>query len=84
MSVGKRTGTDQPLTEHDVADRLDKAAVRVLTILMQTRELGLMADVKQSRYLTNALNALAAELVSWGIDPVPLREGPAGPGPSIR
>jgi hypothetical protein len=75
MSVGKRSSADQPLTEHDVAERLDKASMRVLTILMQTREMGLMDKVKHSRYLTNSLNALAAELVEWEITPVPLKAG---------
>lgn len=79
MTVGKRTGTDQPLTEHDVAERLDKAAARVLTILIQTREMGLAVDVLQSRYLSNILNALAAELQVWAIEPVPLKEERARP-----
>jgi hypothetical protein len=37
--------------------------------------MGLMDKVKHSRYLTNSLNALAAELVEWEITPVPLKAG---------
>jgi hypothetical protein len=82
VSTGKRLSTDRPLTEHDVAERLDRAALRVLHILVDARQLGLMEEVKQSRYHTNSLNALAAELGTWGVQPVPLRGEPhtAGPG----
>lgn len=74
-SVGKRTDREQPLTEHDVADRLDKAALRVLRIMMDARQLGLMKDIKLSRYLTNALSALRAELDLWEVDDAqPLRD----------
>ena len=73
MSVGKRLSTDQPLTEHDIAERLDKAALRTYRILAETREMGLADAVKHSRYFTNIASALAAELAAWGIEPVPLR-----------
>lgn len=75
MALGKRTSTDDPLTEHDVAERLDHAAVRTLRILMDVRQTeGLYEAVRGSRYLTNSLNALAAELVTWEIEPEDLRE----------
>lgn len=74
-AVGKRTSTDQPLTEHDVAERLDKAAMRVLKILVEVREMDILPLVKSSRYLTNSLNALAAELQAWDIEPVPMKAG---------
>lgn len=74
MAAGKRTGTDEPLTEHDVAYRLDKAAIRILRILMDARQLGIADEVKTSRYLTNSLGALVAELQTWGVKPEPLRD----------
>lgn len=74
----KRTSADQPLTPDDVAERLDKAALRVLRIMYDIRENGgpeLLAQVRSSRYLTNAVNALAAELAmdDWNIEPQSLR-----------
>lgn len=73
MSLGKRLGTDEPLTEHDVAERLDRAASRVLRILWDTRQLGLAQQVRASRYLTsNTLGILRAELDLWDIEPAPL------------
>jgi hypothetical protein len=74
MASGKRTSTEHPLTEHDVAERLDHAAMRTLGILMLARDFGMMEDVKASRYLTNSLNALIAELELWKIKPIPLEE----------
>ena len=67
---GKRTSTDDPLTEHDVAERLDHAALRTLRILMETRQQGLMPAVSSSRYLgSGLLDMLAAELQEWGATP---------------
>lgn len=66
MAVGKRSSTNEPLTEHDVAARLDKAALRVLQILMEIRQLDMMDQVKASRYTTNAMDLLANELATWG------------------
>lgn len=63
----KRCSTTDPLTPDDVAERLDHAALRVLRILMDVRQIeGLCDAVKQSRYLTNTCHDLAAELVVWG------------------
>lgn len=73
MAVGKRLDKDEPLTEHDVAERLDKAALRTYRILWDARALGMVDEVKASRYLTNIINALAAELAEWGIEPHPLK-----------
>lgn len=74
MAVGKRSSTSDPLTEHDVADRLDKAGLRVLRIMMDVRQIpGAQEAVKSSRYLTNVLNALAWELQEWGFTPQELR-----------
>src|SRR5580693_8523901 len=70
MAAGKRLNTSEPLTEHDVADRLDRAALRVVRIMMDTRQLGMMEQVKHSRYLTGVLNMLAAELKLWDVEPV--------------
>lgn len=82
MAVGKRLSTEDPLTEHDVAARLDKAALRTYRILVEVREMGLKDQVKSSRYLTNIINALAAELQAWEIEPRELpparREGTNG------
>ncbi len=73
MAMGKRTSADQPLTEHDIAARLDRAAMRVLRILMDARQIdGLMDAIKGSRYLTNTLNGLAAELQAWDVEPMAL------------
>lgn len=67
MAVGKRSSPDEPLTEHDVAERLDRAAIRVLSIMMDVRQTeGLYESVKASRYLTNSLDLLAEELRLWG------------------
>lgn len=67
----KRTDTDQPLTADDVAERLDKAMLRVVRIMYDTRQMpgDLMEQVKASRYRTNIGNMLAAELATWGIEP---------------
>lgn len=68
-SPGKRLRTSDPLTEHDVADRLDKAALRVVRIMTDARQQGYAEAVKHSRYLTNVLGILAAELQLWGVQP---------------
>lgn len=67
--MGKRLSKDEPLTEHDVAERLSRAALRVTNILMSVRqEPALMEEVKHSRYLLGGmLEALADELKEWGI-----------------
>jgi hypothetical protein len=69
VSAGKRLSASEPLTEHDAAERLDRAALRTVSILMDLRQLGMMDLVKHSRYLTNSLNMLAAELELWGVEP---------------
>jgi hypothetical protein len=69
VAPGKRLNTADPLTEHDVAARLDKAALRTVHILMEMRQLGMMEPVKHSRYLTNTLSMLAAELQLWDVEP---------------
>lgn len=68
-SPGKRLHASDPLTEHDVAERLDKAALRVVRIMSDARQQGYMDAVKHSRYLTGALNLLAAELDLWDARP---------------
>lgn len=66
MSTGKRLSTDRPLTEHDVAERLDRAALRVLNILTDARAAGIQTAVGGSRYLAaNALESLTEELDVW-------------------
>jgi hypothetical protein len=65
MAVGKRTSTDQPLTEHDVAERLDRAALRLLRLLIEIRNLGIVEQVKGSRYHTNALDLVEKEIATW-------------------
>lgn len=67
-SIGKRTSADQPLTEHDIAERLCHSAMRTLKILMDVRqhEGDLFTDVKQSRYMNGTLELLAEELQRWG------------------
>lgn len=76
MTAGKRLSTDEPLTEHDFAERLDKAALRLMRIMWDARRLELMEPIKSSRYLTNIVYALRAEMDLWDIDPQPLREEP--------
>jgi hypothetical protein len=66
---GKRLSTADPLTEHDVAERLDNAAMRVVRIMLDARQTGLAGPVKRSRYLTNSLSMLAAELEAWNAVP---------------
>lgn len=66
MAVGKRHSTDQPLTEHDVAERLTHAALRTYTILVQMREQDMMDVVKSSRYHhPELLQMLRDELEAW-------------------
>lgn len=67
MAVGKRLSTQDPLTEHDVAERIDKAGLRLLRILLDVRQLGVMEEVRSSRYFTNVLSLLAEELDEWGV-----------------
>lgn len=78
MAVGKRLSTSEPLTEHDVAERLDHAALRLLRIMYDLRENSpeLVGPVRASRYWTGAVNALAYELArdEWNVEPHPLRE----------
>jgi hypothetical protein len=69
MATDKRHSTAEPLTEHDVAERLDRAALRVLRIMIDAENLGIVTEVQHSRYLTNALSWLAGELGRWGIEP---------------
>lgn len=68
-SPGKRLSTADPLTEHDVADRLDKALLRAIRIMSDARQQGYMDLVKRSRYLTNTPGMMAAELKLWGAEP---------------
>lgn len=73
MSAGKRYDTSEPLTEHDVAARLNRSAERVLRIMWDTRQLGLAKQVRDSRYLTHdVLGHLRAELDLWDVEPRPL------------
>lgn len=66
MSVGKRTSTAEPLTEHDVAERIGRSMLRTLTIMQQARDLGLMPAVKSSRYYALGLpEMMQAELEQW-------------------
>lgn len=69
MAVGKRLSASDPLNEHDIAERLDRAAFRTLRILMDVREHGVMDAVKGSRYNTNVLSLLVDELAEWGYLP---------------
>lgn len=71
MAVSKRRSTDEPLTEHDLAERLDHAALRVWRILYDIREnLGkdMVTEVKRSRYHTNVLDGLRKEIDLWYAD----------------
>lgn len=73
MSSGKRYDTSEPLTEHDIAARLDKAVERVVRIMWDARQLGLALQIHHSRYLTHdALGMLRAELDAWDVEPNPL------------
>lgn len=62
--VGKRLSKDDPLGPHDVADRLDRAALRTWRIILLTEDAGedFAAAVRSSRYLTNALAELRAAI----------------------
>jgi hypothetical protein len=58
-----------------VAERLARSVERTLRILMDVRQTpgDLLADVKTSRYLPGGLlEALAAELQAWGVEPAEL------------
>lgn len=67
MAAGKRLSTTEPLTEHDVADRLDKAALRVWRIMLDTRQQSpeFYEAVRHSRYLTNVIPELRKEMDTW-------------------
>jgi hypothetical protein len=67
VAAGKRLSTDEPLTEHDVADRLDKAALRTLRIMMDARQISpeFFEAVKGSRYQTNVILMLRDEINLW-------------------
>ena len=80
MSAGKRLSLDEPLTEHDVAERLNRAALRVVRIMTDARQQGYMEPVKHSRYLTNILSMLMAELQLWDIEPQASWTDDPGPG----
>lgn len=74
VSLGKRLSTSEPLTEHDIAERLDKAVLRVIRIMADARQLGFHEPVRDSRYMTvNSLGILRAELDLWGVEPTPLK-----------
>lgn len=57
-TVGKRLNKDDPLGPHDIADRLDRATLRVWRILLLTDDAGpeFRQAVRGSRYLTNAIS----------------------------
>lgn len=80
MAMGKRLRTSQPLTEHDVAERLDHAALRLLRIMYDLRVNSpeLVGPVRASRYWTGAVNALAYELgcEEWNVEPHALAHHP--------
>jgi hypothetical protein len=67
MASGKRLSTDEPLTEHDIAARIDKAALRLINILMDIRqqEGDLWHDVRRSRYMSGVLGMLGEEIAIW-------------------
>lgn len=76
----KRSNPQEPLTPDDVAERLDRAAMRVLHILMDIRQTdGLQEQVEQSRYLRGSLEALRAEMDRWAIEPIDPPEFGVGP-----
>lgn len=81
MALDKRRDTDQPLNEHDVAERLTKAAVRLYRILVELRELGMAEAVQHSRYYhEEMLAAVADELATgWQVEPKPLKPSAASP-----
>lgn len=59
----KRLRTSDPLTADDVAERLNRSALRTLALLMEIRQSGeLNAEVRASRYLTNVLDMLGDEI----------------------
>jgi hypothetical protein len=66
-TVSKRLSASDPLTEHDVAERIDRAAMRLLRMLGDVREADgdLFDDVRRSRYHSNALDLLAEEIALW-------------------
>lgn len=82
MAVGKRSSTGDPLTEHDVAARIDHAALRLWKLLLEFRQLGMTEQIRGSRYSTNALEGLADEMQTWGIEPRAPR--PSTEPPTVR
>lgn len=66
MAVGKRHSTSEPLTEHDVAERLTRSMLRTLNLLEETRQLNLMEEVQSSRYFhPELIPYLEKELEAW-------------------
>jgi hypothetical protein len=65
---GKRSSTDQPLTEHDVAERIGKAMLRLTRILQEVSQMSptMQRDVRHSRYWPTGLDEiLMEELQRW-------------------
>ena len=65
----RRLRTTDPLTPDDVAFRLDKALDRVMRIMWDAQQLGIMDEVKGSRYLGPAIGHVAYELQMWNVHP---------------
>ena len=62
MSAGKRLSTDEPLTEHDVAERLTSALLRVTRILEDiVADPSLHQAVQGSRYLPGGVVAMTQD-----------------------
>lgn len=71
MSVGKRLSPDEPLTEHDVAERLSKALERVYRILADVeQDPRLHRAVLRSRYLSMLPNDSVRPLERFYAGPV--------------
>lgn len=83
MAAGKRLYTSDPLNEHDVAERLDKAALRALRILMEVRQTeGLFEAVRESRYHTNVVEMLGKEIAEhWSYAALVIH--PSQPRPAV-
>lgn len=73
MSVGKRYSTQDPLTEHDVAERLSHAMLRTWKILADINNDPVLRDaVASSRFLVSGVTEGLAEALAAFKDPHPM------------
>jgi hypothetical protein len=65
-SSGKRHTSQDPLTEHDIAERISRAAARYIGLLMEAENLGMKDLVRHSRYIdVSTFKMVQEETAKW-------------------